>query len=140
MTRLAANYGFFPTRLVMKLIHLLTYLIVVWFTNPLVAKTKRVPHLEVTSTKKEAIELFTEGYIQLYAYNFAEAEKQFRLAVEVDPKCSLCWWGIGISLKQQHIEKGEGFNANSLQTFKKAKQTLRTEKNWEENLKQNHAL
>lgn len=103
----------------------------VFLTRP--ARAHQAAHLPV-SANRLASKLFNEGYIQLYAYNYQEAEHQFRSSIEVDSSCAMCWWGLGVSIKQQHIERGEKCSDDTLHAFAKGRELAQSLKNWEKTL------
>ncbi len=46
----------------------------------------------------EAQRFFDQGLVFGWGFNFAEAVRSFRAAAQLDPKCSLCRWGIAWAL------------------------------------------
>lgn len=55
-------------------------------------------HLPITTTQKQAQELFDQGLRLSYAFNHAEAERSFRRAIAADPSCAMCYWGAAYVL------------------------------------------
>ncbi len=49
-------------------------------------------HVPVTTTTSEAQRFFDQGLTFLYAFNHYEAERSFREAQRLDPKCAMCAW------------------------------------------------
>lgn len=39
-----------------------------------------------------------QGLIQSWNFNQFEAEAAFMAALELDPACSRCWWGVAYAL------------------------------------------
>jgi tetratricopeptide (TPR) repeat protein len=66
----------------------------------------RAPRLEgfgaidvrVTTRSVEAQRLFNQGMLQAYAFNEAEAVRQFKAALAADPACAMCAWGVAWQL------------------------------------------
>ena len=50
------------------------------------------------SQNVEAQRFFDQGLVFGWGFNFAEAVRSFRAAAQLDPKCSLCRWGIAWAL------------------------------------------
>ena len=71
-------------------------------TNP----TPKVPlfddlgtyHRAISTKKPRAQKYFDQGLRLLYGFNHDEAERAFREAARIDPKCAFCWWGVGLTL------------------------------------------
>ena len=55
-------------------------------------------HYAVTTTSPLAQQYFDQGLRLAYGFNHAEALRAFRYAQELDPKCSLCYWGEALVL------------------------------------------
>ena len=55
-------------------------------------------HVPVTTTTSEAQRFFDQGLTFLYAFNHYEAERSFREAQRLDPKCAMCAWGEALAL------------------------------------------
>jgi tetratricopeptide (TPR) repeat protein len=56
------------------------------------------------SASGEAQRWFDQGLRLVYGFNHAEAQRAFREAARVDPRCAMCYWGLAIT---------EGSNYNS---------------------------
>ncbi len=54
-------------------------------------------HFSVTATPR-AQALFDQGLRLAYAFNHPEAERSFRAAAALDPRCAMCWWGAALVL------------------------------------------
>lgn len=52
----------------------------------------------VSTTSKLAQEYFDQGLRLTYAFNHAEAQRAFRRAQRLDPRCALCYWGEALVL------------------------------------------
>src|SRR5262249_18738755 len=48
----------------------------------------------ISTTSAEAQRLFDQGLMLSYAFNHWEAERSFRSAIEHDPACAMCYWGL----------------------------------------------
>ena len=51
----------------------------------------------VTTTSPDAQRWFDQGLRLVYAFNHAEAQKAFREAARIDPKCAMCFWGLAMT-------------------------------------------
>jgi tetratricopeptide (TPR) repeat protein len=51
----------------------------------------------VTTTSPEAQRYFDQGLAFLYAFNHDEAIRSFRRAGELDPKCTMAFWGVAVA-------------------------------------------
>src|SRR5262245_24929580 len=49
---------------------------------------------QISTTSAEAQRLFDQGLMLSYAFNHEEAEHSFRAAIEHDPACAMCYWGL----------------------------------------------
>jgi tetratricopeptide (TPR) repeat protein len=52
----------------------------------------------VSTRSPEAQRWFTQGVLQAYAFNEAEAVRQFKAALAADPACAMCAWGVAWQL------------------------------------------
>jgi len=78
--------------------------------SPLAAQPKpdepRAPLFEGTRTPAAprvthhalAQRYFEQGVVLAWGFNPAEAARSFEAAARIDPRCSLCWWGIAWAL------------------------------------------
>jgi pimeloyl-ACP methyl ester carboxylesterase/tetratricopeptide (TPR) repeat protein len=55
-------------------------------------------HHEITTTSPEAQRYFDQGLRLAYAFNHDEAVRSFERAVELDPGCAMCHWGLAYAL------------------------------------------
>jgi hypothetical protein len=52
---------------------------------------------KVTTQSALAQRYFDQGLAFLYGFNHFQAERSFRAACEIDPKCAMAWWGIALA-------------------------------------------
>jgi len=55
-------------------------------------------HFEITTTSEEAQQFFDQALVLAYGFNHAEAARSFRQAIELDPECAMCHWGLSLAL------------------------------------------
>lgn len=55
-------------------------------------------HFRITTSSPAAQRYFDQGLRLMYAFNHDEALRSFERAVELDPTCALCHWGIAYAL------------------------------------------
>jgi tetratricopeptide (TPR) repeat protein len=48
----------------------------------------------MTTTNLQAQAYFDQGLHLTYAFNHEEAIRSYEYALELDPNCAMCWWGI----------------------------------------------
>jgi tetratricopeptide (TPR) repeat protein len=51
----------------------------------------------VTTASDEAQAYFNQGLRLQYAFNHPEAIRSYERALEADPGCAMCWWGIALA-------------------------------------------
>jgi tetratricopeptide (TPR) repeat protein len=51
----------------------------------------------ITTTSTDAQRWFDQGLRLVYAFNHHEAQKAFREAARLDPRCAMCLWGIAMT-------------------------------------------
>jgi tetratricopeptide (TPR) repeat protein len=51
----------------------------------------------ITTTSTDAQRWFDQGLRLVYAFNHHEAQKAFREAARLDPRCAMCFWGIAMT-------------------------------------------
>ena len=106
-------------------------LLIIAYFEPLYGK---MPYLSITTANSGSIKLFNEGYIQLFAYNYQEAKKQFTAALAQDGKCAMCWWGLAMANKLLLVEKGESFSSSGVLSINKAIKFSKNSTFWEKEL------
>ncbi len=50
----------------------------------------------VTTSVPGAQQAFDRGLTLAYAFSHGAAEREFRKAAELDPKCAMAWWGVAL--------------------------------------------
>ena len=55
-------------------------------------------HRPIATASPEAQRYFDQGMRLIWAFNHDEAARSFARASELDPKCALCFWGLGLAL------------------------------------------
>src|SRR5205809_7318244 len=65
-------------------------------------------HFEVTHSVEEAQKFFDQGLGQLHGFWYFEAERSFRQALKLDPKCIMAYWGMARA-NVNNMERGRGF-------------------------------
>ncbi len=53
---------------------------------------------KITTSNARAQRYFDQGLRLAYAFNHLEAQRAFRMAQKLDPKCALCFWGEALVL------------------------------------------
>ena len=88
----------------------------------------------VTTASAEAQQFFDQGVAQLHGFWFLEAERSFRQVLQLDPNCTMAYWGItmanvenpgrakafiadGMSKKRDHLSPKERGWLQSLSDF-----------------------
>jgi hypothetical protein len=74
--------------------------------TPAPATTPTVPlfsdlgsyHRVISTKNSKAQKYFDQGLRLTYGFNHDEAERAYREAARLDPKCAICWWGVGLVL------------------------------------------
>ena len=74
--------------------------------SPAPSPTQAVPlfddlgsyHRAISSKKSTAQKYFDQGLRLTYGFNHDEAERAYREAARLDPKCAICWWGVALVL------------------------------------------
>ncbi len=54
-------------------------------------------HREVRTTSPQAQAYFDQGLRLQYAFNHPDAIRSYERAIELDPKCAMCWWGLALA-------------------------------------------
>jgi tetratricopeptide (TPR) repeat protein len=55
-------------------------------------------HRAISTKNRAAQKYFDQGLRLLYGFNHDEAERAFREAARLDPRCGICYWGVGLTL------------------------------------------
>ena len=55
-------------------------------------------HHSITTRSSEAQLYFDQGLVLAYGFNHAEAARSFRQAIQLDPDCAMCNWGLAYVL------------------------------------------
>ncbi|BBA36452.1 uncharacterized protein sS8_4522 [Methylocaldum marinum] len=53
---------------------------------------------KITTSNARAQQFFDQGLRLAYAFNHLEAQRAFRMAQKLDPKCAMCFWGEALVL------------------------------------------
>jgi len=61
--------------------------------------------MAVVSDNPEVQRWFDQGMMLTYGFNHDAAERSFLRALELDPRCALCWWGAALVLGP-HVNAG----------------------------------
>ncbi|HLX63854.1 MAG TPA: peroxiredoxin family protein [Planctomycetota bacterium] len=65
-------------------------------------------HFQVTHSVEDAQKFFDQGVGQLHGFWYFEAERSFRQALKIDPKCVMAYWGMARA-NVNNMERGRGF-------------------------------
>lgn len=77
---------------------LVTVLIGIFLGIPVHAHN--LPFLKTQNPQSQAF--FDQGLAYYYGFNFEQAITMFETGIQQDPKCSLCYWGIGLALGSEY--------------------------------------
>jgi len=55
-------------------------------------------HRKATTSSAEAQKFFDQGMRFLWAFNHDESTRSFAKAVELDPSCAVCYWGVALTV------------------------------------------
>jgi tetratricopeptide (TPR) repeat protein len=55
-------------------------------------------HFPITTSSEETQQYFDQGLIFTYGFNHFEAVRSFSEAVNLDPMCAMCYWGVALAL------------------------------------------
>ena len=55
-------------------------------------------HHAITTKSSQAQRYFDQGLVLAYGFNHAEAARSFREAIQLDPDCTMCHWGLAYVL------------------------------------------
>ncbi len=62
------------------------------------SKTKSKPALQTQTKKNNVQSLLNRALVLTYGFNHSEANKVFKEAAKIDPKCAICYWGAALVL------------------------------------------
>ena len=54
--------------------------------------------MAITTREPKAQRYFDQGLVLAWGFHFGAAERSFRHAAELDPRCAMCRWGIALAL------------------------------------------
>ena len=79
-------------------------------------------HRSISTKSAAAQKYFDQGLRLTYGFNHDEAERAFREAARLDPKCAMCWWGVGLVLGPNiNLPTDPDRNAKAVEAVGKAK-------------------
>jgi tetratricopeptide (TPR) repeat protein len=55
-------------------------------------------HRKVTTSSPDAQRYFDQGMRYLWAFNHDESTRSFAKAVQLDPACAMCYWGVALTV------------------------------------------
>lgn len=55
-------------------------------------------HRKVTTSSPDAQQYFDQGMRYLWAFNHDESTRSFAKAVQLDPACAMCYWGVALTV------------------------------------------
>ncbi|HEV7836959.1 MAG TPA: tetratricopeptide repeat protein [Gemmatimonadaceae bacterium] len=84
-------------------------------------------HKDIGTQVPEAQKYFDQGLRLLYGFNHAEAIRSFTRATELDPGCSICWWGIAYAYGP-HVNAGMD-SASGVKAYEAARKALSLDRN-----------
>ena len=86
-------------------------------------------HRAISTKNRSAQKYFDQGLRLVYGFNHDEAERAFREAARIDPKCAMCWWGVGLTLGPNiNLPMDPERNARAVEAVSKAKSTRSEER------------
>lgn len=56
----------------------------------------------IETSSSMAQRYFNQGLTLFYSFEYGEAIRSFRAALETDPKCAMCAWGLGLALSSKN--------------------------------------
>lgn len=95
--------------------------LLIFFSPPVISANI---HYQNASQNKTAQALFDIGMLNYYGYLYVQAEYDFRLAIEEDPFCGICYTGLALAKKQQALELNKPFATIGYDDAQKALQLL----------------
>src|SRR5262245_12684187 len=58
-------------------------------------------HYPIQTSSPLAQRYFDQGMIFFYSFQYGEAIRSFEAAIKIDPKCSMCYWGLALATGNQ---------------------------------------
>jgi len=78
-------------------------------------------HHTVTTSSEAAQKYFDQGLRLIYGFNHDEAERAFRQAARLDPRCAMAWWGVAYALGPNYnLSMNPEQNAKAVDAVQKA--------------------
>src|SRR4029453_16101484 len=65
--------------------------------RPVLYETLGTYSYKITTNSAEAQRWFDQGLRLVYGFNHHEAQRAFREAARLDPRCAMCYWGIAMT-------------------------------------------
>src|SRR4029079_6092251 len=66
--------------------------------TPVLYKNLGSLHFKIGTRSQKAQAYFDQGLIMAFGFNHAEAQRAFREAQKLDPKCAMCFWADALIL------------------------------------------
>jgi pimeloyl-ACP methyl ester carboxylesterase/tetratricopeptide (TPR) repeat protein len=80
----------------------------------------------VTTSSREAQKYFDQGLNLVYAFNHDQAVRSFERAVQLDPACAMCYWGIAYALGPNiNLPMAAAIEPRALEAISKARKQQR---------------
>ena len=55
-------------------------------------------HRSISTNSQLAQRFFNQGMVLMYGFDYAEAIRSFKAAIQQDPQCAMCYWGLALAL------------------------------------------
>jgi len=82
-------------------------------------------NFQISTRVPKAQAYFNQGIIMAFGFNHAEAQRAFREAQKLDPKCAICWWGESLILGPNiNVPMMPEANAPALEALKGARDRM----------------
>jgi tetratricopeptide (TPR) repeat protein len=87
----------------------------------------------IATSHPEVQRWFDQGLVLTYGFNHDAAERSFLRAAELDPECTMCWWGASLVLGP-HVNSGmdPAMNAAAWDRLQRAQAAARNGPEWEQ--------
>jgi hypothetical protein len=76
-------------------------------------------HFPASTSKRLVQQFIDQGVAQLHGFWYYEAERSFRQAAQLDPDCSIAYWGMALA-NTENRKRASGFIAEAAQRQKSA--------------------